>query len=59
MTDYVEGPRHYRITDGNHGAKVLAAAYIMMSVALLYMNLLPSDLSSGAKQSSLLLLEPA
>jgi hypothetical protein len=32
MTDYVEGPRHYRITSDNHGAKVLAAAYIMMYV---------------------------
>ena len=32
---YIEGPRHYRITDDNHGAKVLAAAYIMMCQTIL------------------------
>jgi len=30
MSLYVEGPRHYRVTDVNQGAKVLATAYIMM-----------------------------
>lgn len=32
MAPYVEGIRHYTITSENHGAKVLAAAYIMMYV---------------------------
>ncbi len=59
MTNYVVGHRHYRITDGNHGAKVLAVAYIMMSVVLLNTNLLSADLSSGAKQSFPSLLELA
>lgn len=30
MSSYVEGPRHYRITETDHGARVLVASYMMM-----------------------------